>query len=533
MSIRDRLARAWRELQTPVNFSLMKTSAIERPEAWQSEEARPYSYAGGLDFYSQYGAQQDVYRTYQWVQIAIRTVASIAATAKFSVKRVRGEKLVDIPNHPFERLLAKPNPLMSRFELIEATAAYYALTGNSLWWMNNAGGNLKTPTEIWTIPPANLLPVPDEKLYLRNYRYRGDLGTELDIPLEQVAHFKRFNPSNRFVGLSPIEALYVDLQSDRNSGVWQNKIYGENNGRFPGILAFSDNMPPDQRDKIKAQMMQSSMNRMYMLLFGTGQGGVSLLQNNISQVDRQYIETRRWTMEEVNDVFAPGLSSILSINATEANAKTGKATLIDFAVWPMLCMMAEKITNDILPMYGDGLVGEFDDIRIGDRAIDLVEQQEYSKTHTIDEIREKYYQDKPLELVGVLLPVQVTAQTAAPPLVDQPIGQPTESVTVPDPQDEEYPDDAPQDIPPEMLAEMGAWERKSLKAVKAGKPANVSFETRVIELSIADDVRVKLAGAKSADDVHRVFIGARVTVNPIMVLAQELRLAREALTYAA
>jgi hypothetical protein len=71
--------------------------------------------------------------------------------------------------------------------------------------------------------------------------------------------------------------------------------------------------------------------------------------------------------------------------------------------------IAEKITNDVLPLYGDGLVGEFDDIRPTDRQLELAEIEAYARTHTVDEVRAKYYNDQPLDMGrGVLLVTEVT-----------------------------------------------------------------------------------------------------------------------------
>ncbi len=62
--------------------------------------------------------------------------AQTAAVTPFSVKRRVGEELRDLPNHPFEQLLSRPNPLDSQFELLEATFAYRRLCRNAYWWLN-------------------------------------------------------------------------------------------------------------------------------------------------------------------------------------------------------------------------------------------------------------------------------------------------------------------------------------------------------------------------------------------------------------
>src|SRR3990167_9812870 len=96
---------------------------------------------------SVYGNQSDLYRKLSWVVSACDNVANVAAPTKFSVNRKIGEELKDIPNHPFENLLEKPNPLDSRSELLKATIIMKMLNGNAYWWLNRPS-RLAPPDEI-------------------------------------------------------------------------------------------------------------------------------------------------------------------------------------------------------------------------------------------------------------------------------------------------------------------------------------------------------------------------------------------------
>src|SRR3990167_5178848 len=77
---------------------------------------------------------------------------------------------------------------------------------------------------------------------------------------------------------------------------------------------------------------------------------------------------------------------------------SGKSTLIEYGVWPMLEQFGQKITSDVLPLYGESLIGAFDDMRISNRILDLQEQTEFAKYHTVNEVRAEYYDEEPLYL---------------------------------------------------------------------------------------------------------------------------------------
>jgi hypothetical protein len=194
-----------------------------------------------------------------------------------------------------------------------------------------------------------------------------------------------------------------------------------------------------------------------------------------------YLEQRTFTKEQIYDMFAPGLSSILSVNATEANSTAGKDTFLSMCVYPQHIAVSEKIDADVLPAYGDNLDGEFEDVRRVDTAQELREQEAYERTHTIDEVRAKYYGDKPLPPGA-----RTVGQVPAPAAPEQP---PTE----------------------ESIAAAGKaldrrrWRDKAAKALVANRPLDVPFDPEFLSDDEAMQIRAGLKRARTAEDVQGVF----------------------------
>jgi len=400
MGLLDRLVR--RLGYEPINYYALtprggagasKSVPLTDPPAFLRAEAVAEQYS--IPDRSLPEAQLELYQRLTWVQIAVSTVASIGATTAFNVMALQGEDTADLPNHPFELLLRRPNPLHSRAEFLEGTLAYYALTGNAYWWLNIVGGK---PAELWLLPPHKVKPVPDGRMFLRGYLYDAGEGDPIPLELSEVVHFRRFHPLNSFVGLSPIEALAVVATGDMAAQKWNTNFFNKDNAKIPGILSFADPIPdPDwERMKDGVREQYGGTKRNLMMLRGAGTGGVQWLATSMSQADMQFLDGRTFTKEEIFAIYAPGLSSMLAVNATEANSVSGKRTFIEYGVWPHLVRIAEKITNDLLPLYGSNLVGEFEDIRVTDKQLELAEISAYSQTHTVDEVRSRYYQDEPL-----------------------------------------------------------------------------------------------------------------------------------------
>lgn len=342
-------------------------------------------------------AQKELYLRLSWVHSAVSAVARTGATTAFNVSELDGEDTSSVPNHPFELLLRRPNPQMSRFEFLESTISDYSLTGNAYWWLNRA--NEKAPIdEMWCLPSHMIKPVPDGRMFIRGYVYTADSGEEVPIDAWQIVHFKRYHPLSPYVGLSPIEALATVATGDLAQQRWNTNYFDKNNAKAEGALAFSDFIDDATWAKIKEDVKarHGGTNREMMMLRNAGKGGVQWISMGMSQKDMEFLQSRTFNKEEIFSIYAPGYASMLAVNATEANSKAGKATFREMAVWPHLVGIAEKITNVLLPIYGDNLIGEFDDVRLSDRGMELAEQNAASQVLTIDEIRQQFWELDPL-----------------------------------------------------------------------------------------------------------------------------------------
>jgi hypothetical protein len=309
-------------------------------------------------------------------------------------------------------------------------------------------------------------------------------------------------------------------------------FFAKENAKVPGALAFADPVPDPDWATLKSDLKEQwgGTNRSGpLLLRSVGAGGVQYLMMGLSQEDMQFLEGRKFTKEEIFAHFSPGLASVLDVNATEANAKSGRATLMEYAVWPVLVPVAEKITSTVLPLYGDDLIGEFDDPRITDRQLELSEQQTYEHTHTVDEIRSEYYDEEELgDERGKLFPVEV-GKSAAPSFS---FGQPPpfgQEQSQPNPF-EKQPQEQPtaETVPSMETNDIMRWERKCLKALSAGKSASVQFLSDEIPEEQHARIRKGLETATTADAIKSVFAAERMT-DPIAALTAKLS---EAITVA-
>ena len=446
-----------------------------------------------------YYNQANLYRKVPAISAVTDLIMNELKVINYNVKKVEGEKQVDVPNHPFELKLRKPNPEDSRSEFIAQTVFYRAIPGNCYWWMNMESEKAP-PDELWIIPPHMITPVPDENKYLAGYEYKPGNGNTIFLETWEVVHFKRPNPFNRFVGLSVIEALAITAMGDIEARKWNTELFGKNNARLPGIIAFADQMSKPDRAQMLKQIDESAAKRQQMVLFGAGKGGVEWMKSASTHQEMEFLEGLKQNEEVIYNTIAPGAASMLAINSNEANARVGEAIFKNKTCYPLSVEISDKIEQKILPAYGDNLIGEFDDIRIADTTNELRLQREFSKTHTINEIRVEFYEDDPLEDErGELL----LAEVGATPSGGGGGGDDSLSDENENAPEEDNEDKKEEDMAEKALADdLAKWQRKALKR-GAGKA--VDFESDVIPPDVHARILTGLPACKCADDVRKLF----------------------------
>jgi len=119
------------------------------------------------------------------------------------------KKAVDVEEvieHPFIRLMEKPNPFIPAFIIKETTALFTDLTGDAYWYI--AKNRMGVPKQIWVIPSQNITPIVGETSdeYIKGYKFqRGNV--EVEIPYEDIVRFTFPNPLDQIQGFGVVRGM--------------------------------------------------------------------------------------------------------------------------------------------------------------------------------------------------------------------------------------------------------------------------------------------------------------------------------------
>lgn len=155
------------------------------------------------------------------------------------VKRLRGDQYEPV-EHEFIKLLKRPNGMdtkstsFSQFDLFEATASFIALQGECFWYMA-LGQTSGRPREIVILRPDRVGIDIDDNGDVNGYFIRRSQGKPIPLEVNEVLHFRQFNPKDPYHGKGTVEAGDDYIATDELTSKFTRNFF-DNNAGLSGIL---------------------------------------------------------------------------------------------------------------------------------------------------------------------------------------------------------------------------------------------------------------------------------------------------------
>jgi HK97 family phage portal protein len=248
---------------------------------------------------------------------AVSVQTSLDVTAVFCAARVIAEGIgqmpvrviEDIPNghqlarikmrpdHWAHRLLAvKPNDWQTPYEFREGMVFNAVLAGGAIAVKNVVNGQVR---ELLPVPPGSW---GIEQLADYSLRVRVDYADKTHGYFELGDVFYLRGPSlDGFRGISAVKAAREAIGLSRVLEMQQARLAG-NGGKPSGVLSFGAPLTPEVKQNLQKNWQDT---------YGPGgEGGIAVLDGDakfhsmtMTNVDAQYIETRRLQIEEIARAF--------------------------------------------------------------------------------------------------------------------------------------------------------------------------------------------------------------------------------------
>lgn len=300
------------------------------------------------------GGLKDPYRLSPWVSRAIKHIAGPIAQVdlEFHQETPRGKVEVTDPelaafwNRPAKAPAKRTNKLarLSRYDVIEATVGWLALTGEFFWlldstWMNPRTAN-KSPFLI--ARPDRMLP-KIEGGELIGWMFRDAANVMHDLIPDMVISSRFWNPYDDVRGCAPMDSAEMAAAADYAAArFW--KSLAESNGDLGDTVIAPNGVSDPQREQIKLAMLRKrraakrgKFEPMFLI------GDVKTEEAKIKSPDASAVTQR---LENRHEVFV-ALGVPPSFADVTASYSVGSASdryrLIEETCMPMAAKIAEAI----------------------------------------------------------------------------------------------------------------------------------------------------------------------------------------------
>lgn len=270
----------------------------------------------------------------------------------------------ELTRHPLLDLLARPNPVQSGADFLEALTGFYLIAGNA--YVEAILTN-KGPKELWLHRPDRMKVIPGVNGLPQGYEYQaGAEAYRWDVdPIKgkaPILHMKTFNPIDDWYGMSFIEAAAygIDLHNTSNA---HNKALLDNGAAPSAVITYKaeDGNPltDTQFYRLKQEIEEEYT--------GARNAGRPLLLENItwqslgfSPRELDWLQGKNVTAREIGRVFrVPSQMLDIEGSQTYANMEQAKLGFWEDAVIPILVKIRDALNQWLIPTFGNDLFLDF------------------------------------------------------------------------------------------------------------------------------------------------------------------------------
>lgn len=347
---------------------LVKTPDIT---IWQGNTTQ---WPHGLDLlglrWASYGA---IYRSHLWVAVLVNKIANAAARLPYKVYERTDQSRNEVPDHPYARLMRRPNSRDDPFLFWSWTVSTLSTYGEAFWGkVRDRGGR---PVELIRLHPAAMHDEWRDGRTVWTFD-NGRLVLE-DIPRRDLVHFRFYNPDSDTRGLSPLEPLRQTLENEEGARK-ANTVLWRHGGRPSVVLRHPKTLSDKATERLSAQWQQIHGGVDNWAKAAVLEEGMEaqILPLNVEEL--QYIEARKLNREEYCAIYdvPPPVVHILD-RATFSNVVEQHRSMYRDTMAPKVKLLESTCEFELRdgrmgenrePDFSDGVYGEFlmDEVLRGD-----------------------------------------------------------------------------------------------------------------------------------------------------------------------
>lgn len=286
------------------------------------------------------------------VSFRARNVAQLGLQAFARVSDTDRQRVTD---DPLVAVLSRPNPTMTRYELLERLVMDLDLY-DTAYWVVIADADSTSGWRIQPVPPSWVTTIKGKDIFQPDmYVVEPGNGNRIEIPAEDMLVFHGPNPDNPAQGLSPVGALKDVLAEQIDAWKFRRQMW-ERGGRIGAYLARPKDAPSwdkDSRERFE-RGWKDFQNK------GAKAGSTPLLEDGMelkrvgfNAREEQFSEVTKLSLQTVASIYHvnPVMVGVLD-NANFSNTREFRKMLYSETLGPLLVMIQDRLNTFLVPKIG-------------------------------------------------------------------------------------------------------------------------------------------------------------------------------------
>ena len=274
---------------------------------------------------------------------AVRLLSETIASLPINIYKMDadGSKFIDYPN-PLNQLISiSPSPNYTKYNFIETMMSHLLLWGNAYACIKRNGG--ARPYELEILNPENVEPFKSEDDGLVYYKVK-DYGVLADREMLHIVGFS----FDGILGKSPIRVASEALGIAQASQDFGANFFGRG-ANLSGILEHPSRLSDDAANRLR-----QSWNNRFSGIQNSHQTaileeGVKFKPIGMPLADAQFIETRRFSVEEIARLFRVPNHLINDLTkATYSNIEQQSLEFAKYSLTPYLANWEGELNRKLL-----------------------------------------------------------------------------------------------------------------------------------------------------------------------------------------
>lgn len=328
--------------------------------------------------------------------------------------------------------LKRSNPVQKYTELLKETVMHMGISGDAYWYKIPKGSGPEF-AELWGLHPALMKILATVHGEILGYVMRAPNGAEpVVFEPHEIIHFRLPNPTHDLYGLSPLEILVPEIQTDLHMQR-ANQAYFDNDMTPDSILLLDDNLSDQEAQKAKRMIAEKHQgsDKKHKMMVARGVKDIKILGSTMK--DAEFLSGRDLTTKKITAAYeVPEVLLGYHNRGDYATSDVMERIFYNTKIRPLQKQMEESITDELIGPINPRLRFAFD-------SLDFTDQDGKRKDYlqaaslgilTKDEVRAEIFDLPPLKEIDPRL--DGTGPAATPPAdangaasTDQPGDNPT------------------------------------------------------------------------------------------------------------